>query len=211
MLGDVHPQGRSLRVLFAAETEVAGKSLFSEEVVQTAREGRGDNRQGDHDEGVVGNGTELAALAGHRTTIEACEQVINKRVIAFLVLLPAPPCLTLPLPLTILGRHLGYQLDLACLSMSVLHRRVYDICILIRYRYQCEVFLALIIFQDLIQHLRGGPLASSLFDLWQALDLKSSSSLVIRLSIRFTAVLLRILGDQGQLSFGKLGGRSGMA
>ena len=69
--------------------------------------------------------------------------MINKRVVAILVLQPAPPSLALPLPICILGGNLGYQLDLA-LSVSVLHSRVYGIGILIRYRDECKVFLALI-------------------------------------------------------------------
>ena len=55
VLGDAHPKGRCLRVLLAPEAEVAGKSLLCEEVVQTTRERRGDDWQGDHDEGVVGD------------------------------------------------------------------------------------------------------------------------------------------------------------
>lgn len=93
----------------------------------------------------------MAALAGHCTAIKACEQVINKRVISFLVLQPAPPSLALPLPLSVLRGNLGNKLYF-CLSMPVLHSCVYGISILIRYRDQCEIFLALI-FQDLIQHL----------------------------------------------------------
>jgi len=98
--------------------------------------------------------------------------VINKRVVEFFVLQPAPSSLTLPLPLSVLRGHLGYQLYVA-LSMPVLHSRVYGISILIRYRDQCEVFLALI-FQDLLQDLRPGILAPSLPDLWQTLDLKAT-------------------------------------
>jgi len=120
-------------------------------VLQAAREGGGHNGQGDHEEGVVGYRAEVAALAGHCTAIEACEQVINKRVISFLVLQPAPPSLVLTLPLSVLRGNLGYQFDLG-LSISVLHSCVYGISLLIRYRDYCEVFLALI-FQDLIQHL----------------------------------------------------------
>ena len=74
--------------------------------------------------------------------------MINKRVVAILVLQPPPPSLALTLPLSILSGNLGYQLDLA-LSMSVLHSSVYCIGILIRYSDECKVFLAFI-FQDLI-------------------------------------------------------------
>ena len=101
--------------------------------------------------------------------------MINKRVVAFLVLQPALPSLALPLSVSgalLRSRHLSYQLELA-LSVSILHSRVYGFDIFIRYRDECEVFLAVII-QDLIQHLRGGILTSSLFYFWQALNLEAS-------------------------------------
>lgn len=76
-------------VLFATDAEIILKALLCEEVIHAFGQSVSKDRHWHHHKGIIGNGVQLAPFASHCAPVESSEHMINKRVIAFLIFIPA--------------------------------------------------------------------------------------------------------------------------